>query len=342
MRASSSKHQSKTAGRGSTRPAPFNLSSTFNCIALEFSCAIPRLYPTEKWELNMKLSGTILVLGALGAGLLVCSAALASDMACGKPMTAEQKAQKAIDVQAVQNVMGYHQIYGAPGGSHDKEIELIWAQKTPNMSFAENEGIYTGDVNVIKRMYGDSAGSWMGNGAGPAQKGGSSAAAGGPPGGAPGAAAGGPQGGPPGGGGAQSGNFSMRTLTTPIIEIAGDGKTAKAFWYTIGWTSSAQGDKGQAQWSFERYGIDFVKEDDDWKIWHFHVYNDFDTPYEKNWVQNAIDTQRKGGVTTARPGLEQYFKPTVFHHSYDPKVNNNPADPPPPVPYCHFEDTFSY
>ena len=134
----------------------------------------------------------------------------------------------------------------------------------------------------------------------------------------------------------------MRTLTTPIIEIAGDGKTAKAYWYTIGWTSGAQGNKGQAQWSFERYGIDFVKEDGDWKIWHFHVYNDFDTPYEKNWVQNAIDSPRAGGVTTARPGMEQYFKSTVFHKSYDPKVANDPLNPPPPVPYCTFSDTFSY
>jgi hypothetical protein len=295
--------------------------------------------PTEGWEMNMMRGNSkIFVLGALGAGLLACSAALASDLACSKPMTAEQKAQKAIDVQAVQNTMGMHQIYGAPGGSHDKEIELIWAHKTPGMSFAENTGIYTGDVEVIKKMYGDSAGMWMGNGVGPAQKDGKggAGAAGGPPGAAPGGAAGGPPGGAPGGGGAQGGNFSMRTLTTPIIEIAGDGKTA------IGWTSSAQGDKGGAQWSFERYGIDFVKEDGDWKIWHFHVYNDFDTPYEKNWVQNAIDTKRAGGVTTARPGMEQYFQPTVFHHSYDPKVDNNPANPPPPVPYCTFSDTFTY
>lgn len=297
----------------------------------------------------------ILAIGALGAGLLA-PAALASDMACGKPMTAEQKAQKAIDLQAVQNTMGFHQLYGSPGGDHDKEIELIWAHKTPGVSFAENTGVYKGDIEVIKKMYGNKAGMWMGNGAGPAKMAGDKAGGaqgegaagappsggqeGGPAAGAPsGAAAGGP---PAGGGGAQSGNFSFRTLTTPIIEVAGDGKTAKGYWYTIGWTSSVQGDKGGAQWSFERYGIDFVKEDGDWKIWHFHVYNDFDTPYEKNWVQNAIDTNRQGGVTSARPGLEQYFTATVFHKSYDPKVDNNPLNPPPPVPYCHFEDTFSY
>jgi hypothetical protein len=293
----------------------------------------------------MRVRSTILVAGAICVSM-ISTAAWASDMACGKPMTAEQKAQKAIDVQAVQNVMGFHQFYGSPGGDHDKEIELIWAHKTPGVTFGENTGIYKGDIEVIKKMYGTKAGMWMGNGAGPAKMAAPGGAQGAAPAGATGSApageAGGPPGGAPGGGGAQSGNFSFRTLTTPIIEIAGDGKTAKAFWYTIGWTSSAQGDKGQAQWSFERYGIDFVKEDGDWKIWHFHVYNDFDTPYEKNWVQNAIDTNRQGGVTSARPGMEQYFTPTVFHKSYDPKVDNNPLNPPPPVPYCHIEDTFSY
>jgi hypothetical protein len=256
-------------------------------------------------------------------------------------MTAEQKAQRAIDVQSVQNVMGYHQIYGAPGGDHDKEIELIWAHHTPGMSFGENTGIYKGDINVIKGMYGTAASSWMGSGAKTASAKGA-APAGAPAGGAEGGA---PAGGPPAPV-AATGNFSMRTLTTPIIEIAGDGKTAKAWWYTIGWSSGNQGGKGTAEWSFERYGIDFVKEDTEWKIWHFHVYNDFDTPYEKNWVQNAIDNGhgRSGGVTTSaqHPDQAQYFEPTVFHHAYDPSVDNNPADPPVPVPYCHFSDTFSY
>jgi hypothetical protein len=296
--------------------------------------------------MKLHVKSVIFVAGMIAAGLLA-PVARASDMACGKPMTAEQKAQKAIDLQAVQNTMGFHQLYGSPGGDHDKEIELIWAHKTPGVSFGENTGILKGDIEVIKKHYGSNAGMWMGNGAGPAKmaadgKSGTPAGgdangaqAGGPP-------AGAPAGGPPGGGGAQSGNFSMRTLTTPIIEVAGDGKTAKGYWYTIGWTSGMHDGKGEAQWSFERYGIDFVKEDGDWKIWHFHVYNDFDTPYEKNWVQNAIDTGRKGGVTSARPGLEQYFTPTVFHNSYDPKVDNNPLNPPPPVPYCHFEETFSY
>jgi hypothetical protein len=280
----------------------------------------------------IRKQSTIVCAWMLSAGLLA-SFAFASDLACGKPMTAEQKAQRAIDVQSIQNVMGYHQIYGAPGGDHDKEIELIWAHHTAGMSFAENQGIFKGDLDVIKRLYGTAASTWMNTGfSGPA--GGTGKDAGNPSAGDSSA--------PP----KPSGNFSFRTLTTPIIEVAGDGKTAKAWWYTIGWSSSAQGDKGTAQWGFERYGIDFVKEDYDWKIWHFHVYGDFSTPYEKNWVQNAIDNNSggKGGESTVaqHPGLEQYYQPTVFHRMYDPKVDNNPADPPVPVPYCHFSETFSY
>ena len=279
--------------------------------------------------MNAKYQHKYIFLTCLVGLSLAGSVALASDTPCGKPLTVEQKAQRALDVNGVQNVMGLHELYGAPGpgyprGRHDKEIELIWAHKTPGMTFSENSGTYKGDVNMIKKLYGDSAGGGSEGGAAstktPYEEGGP----------IPAAASG-------------TGSFNERTLETPIIEIAGDGQTAKGWWYTIGWSALVKDGKGYAKWGFERYGVDFVKEDGEWKIWHFHVYNDFDAPFEKNFAQNAIDIGTvPDRYVTARPGLEQYFTPTVYHKSFDPKVVSDPLDTPPPMPYCHISDTFSY
>lgn len=77
------------------------------------------------------------------------------------------------------------------------------------------------------------------------------------------------------------GETQVHTLTTPLIEIAGDGQTAQAMWYTPGYICGHGGpmDPDDApldgQWMYERYAIDFIKEDGEWKIWHFFVGTDF-------------------------------------------------------------------
>jgi hypothetical protein len=73
--------------------------------------------------------------------------------------------------------------------------------------------------------------------------------------------------------------FAMHTLTTPIIEIAGDGKTAKAVWYSpgLGLSSRINGENVTVGSTFfwEKYGADFVNEDGQWKIWHCQMFYDF-------------------------------------------------------------------
>jgi hypothetical protein len=73
--------------------------------------------------------------------------------------------------------------------------------------------------------------------------------------------------------------WAMHTNTTPIIEIAGDGKTAKGIWYSpgMGLSSRINGTNVSVGSTFfwEKYGADFVKEDGQWKIWHCQMYYDF-------------------------------------------------------------------
>ena len=77
------------------------------------------------------------------------------------------------------------------------------------------------------------------------------------------------------------GEWRIHTLTTPILEVAGDGKTAKAMWYSPG--TSVQADptgKASGSWFFEKYGADFAKEDGQWKLWHVQMYYDLTGPLE--------------------------------------------------------------
>lgn len=250
---------------------------------------------------------------------LSAQGAVAKENACGKKMSAEEMSERALAVQEIQNAMGLHQLYGAPGGDHDKEIDLIWAQKTPDVSFASNRGVYRGDIDLIYSYYGS------GSRKNKDKK---------ETGGAPQMMMGG-----------GAGSLSYRLLTTPIIEVAGDLKTAKAYWYTPGFQANVMNGDGSAIWSYERYAIDFVNEDGAWKIWHFHVYNDWEIPMGEDLVKYTVEKEKSGQQMqprAPREDLAQYYTDKVFGETYSLSREANPLNPRPPEPYCTFSDTFSY
>ena len=68
--------------------------------------------------------------------------------------------------------------------------------------------------------------------------------------------------------------MSMHLLASPIIEVAGDGKSARGLWYTPGFLvpSSYEADRTSCTWFWERYGGDFVLDEDGiWKFLHLRV-----------------------------------------------------------------------
>jgi hypothetical protein len=75
------------------------------------------------------------------------------------------------------------------------------------------------------------------------------------------------------------GEFAMHTSTTAVVEVAGDGKTAKGIWYSpgLGLTPHVSGDSVQvgSMFFWEKYAADFIKENGKWKIWHLGMYYDF-------------------------------------------------------------------
>ena len=59
----------------------------------------------------------------------------------------------------------------------------------------------------------------------------------------------------------------MHCMTTPIIEVAKDGETAKGLWLMYGAETMKKEDgKVSAYWAAGQFAMDFIKEDGEWKI----------------------------------------------------------------------------
>lgn len=185
----------------------------------------------------------------------------------------EKLAQRALDVQEVQNVWSRHASYDAAGMNRE-QIREIWAQKQPDVAFIQNTEMRIGLDNIvayycdmwdetrktrlkaIRKLFPEipdeekyALAGWM----------------------------------------------KMHTNTTPNIQIAGDGQTAKGSWESPGFITELTGDNFMAAWIWERYFVDFIKEDGKWKIWHANLLVQFMTPFEKSWVQSSME-QVKGAA----------------------------------------------
>ena len=157
----------------------------------------------------------------------------------------------------------------------------------------------------------------------------------------------------------EAGLLELHQITTPVIEIAGDGKTAKAMWMSTGAIlmrddSDAESGKS-ATWDSGKYAVDFIKIGGQWKIWHLHVCDlwrtDFDenplesdAPMPRGTTQEMIDGYRARAAAgeDVRPGgMPMPDGPTTFCYSYA-FDSHAPAEPLPPEPYGTFSETFSY
>jgi hypothetical protein len=163
---------------------------------------------------------------------LVCAAALvlAFVSGCKSGISAGEYAKAQLDCQ---NLMSMHSWYHS-AFMNDQEIANIWAQKQPDVVFAQNSGFWKG-LDKIKAYYGVAINDKS----------------------------------------QVAGHFQMHNITTGVIVVADDGQTAKGIFYTPGMVGSYN----QGGWMWERYGADFIKEDGVWKIWHLHVYSDFNAMF---------------------------------------------------------------
>ena len=130
------------------------------------------------------------------------------------------------------------------------------------------------------------------------------------------------------------GSNTVLTFTTPLVEVALDGQTAKGLWYVMGETTEVYSDGPKAAWNFGRCAVDFVKEAGRWKIWHMWMCTDFETPVGGNWTRDTIPARE--GVEVPAP-----TETGVFYSSWTPDYVSL-VNPPMPEPYDTFANTFSY
>lgn len=149
------------------------------------------------------------------------------------------------------------------------------------------------------------------------------------------------------------GSSVFHLLTTPIIEVAADGKTAKGYWYTPGAIlSTTDGKTGDGVNMWERYGVDFVREDGRWRFLHIEVITDFAYPFGGDLsspMAGAPDASKSGSESAQAapgPGAEDLVVPgpTIVRNmgdSYTP-LRVPKLTPRLPEPYRTMSETFEY
>ena len=112
------------------------------------------------------------------------------------------------------------------------------------------------------------------------------------------------------------GIVTLHSLTTDIIEVASDGRTARGMWLSPGAEARrrAQDNALESYWIWGLYAIDFIKEDGHWKFWHFRIPHLLLCDYHHSWVD--LDGEKMGGDigNDGRPSADRpsTFDPTFY------------------------------
>ena len=166
------------------------------------------------------------------------------------------------------------------------------------------------------------------------------------------------------------GKLTFHYVASPLIEVATDGQTAKGLWVMSGVESGVtdvDAAKQAPDFMYEKdvlvdgkrvwmhtvlvkYGVDFLKQDGQWKIWHFHCFEVARSPQGLGWIPFAARSQNNPFSDDL-----MYFgengKPVLMPKPDAPvTMRNNPyrtdtgqvLDAPPPVPYRTISETFEY
>lgn len=130
------------------------------------------------------------------------------------------------------------------------------------------------------------------------------------------------------------GDLIAHHVSTPCVVLAGDGKTAKGVWYSLGVNATGNPDGScKAMWYPERVCADFVKEDSgEWKIWHLLISNDVE--YEAG--TNLGDIETFTGIPSEAE--VEFGQPTMPYVVHNPDYGWSDGYPTvPPVAYYSYD-----
>ncbi|CAK7207205.1 hypothetical protein SEUCBS139899_010014 [Sporothrix eucalyptigena] len=176
---------------------------------------------------------------------------------------------------------------------------------------------------------------------------------------------------------APPGKLILHETTTPIIEVADDGETAQGYWLMAGVESglttaeqvgdvtgsgvgmpdslyedpshNVDGRRVWAHWVWCQYALDFLKQDGEWKIWHFRCLETARAPYGENWITFAARNELMFNKDLAYFGKDGHpvFMPTPdkpaesIAYVYGPDRSRK-LDEHLPSPYKTFKDVKEY
>lgn len=261
-----------------------------------------------------------------------------SSQPTGSETTVDQRVQQALDVQQIQNVMSRHAWYYS-SGQHERELNELFALDMPDVSWGNGREWWVGkellteyyvtffdtfrmrDLKAFAAAHPEVEISPDNLGAGTSM---------------------------------------FHTNSTPVIEIAGDGKTAKGIWYSIGQVTQTPGGRQTPTYMWERYGVDFIRVNGEWKIWHFLVLTDWAAAPGKSWAADdgaapfGPPPQAGGDDIDGFGSAAAQFGAQAGESGAAPLPNVTLAVEPPapfappsetlfvPAPYATFSETVSY
>jgi hypothetical protein len=135
-----------------------------------------------------------------------------------------------------------------------------------------------------------------------------------------------------------SGELHLHALTTPVIDVARDLRSARAVWISPGVAAGRYGgDKFEASWTWNKYGCDFIREAGKWKIWHRRLYGIFTAPYESSWVEREWDGRAPNPALPPEHRPDREPTSPWWQYRRDAAHPNTPAPPVPHDTHVHLE-----
>ncbi len=230
-----------------------------------------------------------------------------------KVFSDEEQIRRVWDVEDVKTLM-HQRVYFGAADDRQGELDQLWVSD-PNLkktaSYGSNWGYYVG-MDAIKAWYVDAHEERL-----LAQM-------------------------KANGGEKNQGNLYIHPVSTGVVELAEDGKTAKGLWYSIGQETIANGDgTAHARWMLGKIAADFVKEDDGWKFWHIVVSTDVDCEAGKDY--GIYPVYEDWSANSTNPVRREFGTPTIEKLVHDVTFNWWDNYPPmPPKGYKTMTDEVSY
>jgi hypothetical protein len=231
-----------------------------------------------------------------------------------KKFTDDEQIRRIWDIEEIKNLMG-RRVFIQTADKRAEELDTMWVQEPEHQataSYGSNWGYYVG-MDAIRGYYVDAH-----NAALEEQKKTNGADE------------------------LNMGNMYAHPLTTGLVELAEDGETAKGLWYSIGNEAMAQNDgSAHVQWMLGKVAVDFVREGNEWKIWHIIISTDVDCQAGHDYGEYPVYVDWSS--ESNNPVRKEFGKPTVEMLTHDVTFNWWDNYPPmPPKNYKTFTDDISY